>query len=111
LSQKYLAFCKWYLLILKRWPLTITTFIVIGDFDCTLNLLLHIEFPDLPHHIFLLLRAQLGVDGEGKGFPGGLFRFRECAFLIPEVLITFLEMEGDGVIYLTADAMFVEEFF
>ena len=72
-----------------------------------LNLLLRIEFPDLPHHIFLLLRAQLRVDGQGEGFPCGPFRLREGAFLIPEVLIAFLEMEGDGVIYFAANAVFV----
>jgi len=40
-----------------------------------------------------LIVGQLGIDGKGEDFLGGLLCNREIAFVIPQCVVTFLKME------------------
>ena len=52
----------------------------------------------------LLVVAELGVDGQGEDFGGGLFGVGEVAGFVAEVFERGLQVERDGIVDLAADA-------
>ena len=59
--------------------------------------------PDRADDKPLLLVAQLGIDRQRDGFPGGRFRDREIAGLVAQSLEAGLQVQGDRIIDLRAD--------
>ena len=61
------------------------------------------EGRDSVHNGRLHFGRELGIDGQGEGFLGRPFRFREIPLRIPQITEAFLQMEWDGIINLRPD--------
>ena len=59
---------------------------------------LHVERRDRLHHLGLLRQGQFGIDGNGEGFVGGPFRFREVPRLVTQVPEALLQMERNRIV-------------
>ena len=57
-----------------------------------------VERGDRLHDVLKLFVGKFSVDGKREHFFGRTFRLRERALLIPQITITILQMQGQGII-------------
>ncbi len=57
-----------------------------------------VERGDRLHDVLKLFVGKFSIDGKREHFFGRTFRLRERALLIPQITITILQMQGQGII-------------
>ena len=61
---------------------------------------------DGSHHMVKLIGGEFRVNWEGKHFVGRLFGDRKIPFSIAQLLVTFLQVQGNRIVDTIADPLF-----